>query len=166
VAHQLRTLQTWDNSSLFVHGERVLFWSGEYHPFRLPVPGLWLDVFQKIKALGYSGVSFYTDWALLEGKQGVFNASGIFALEPFFEAAQQAGIYLLAVSSSLLTSIEQGLRHPIASWTIHQRGGFGWWLPWLVAEKSWYTSNTRPKLSQCYRQVSRVAVGAVGLLRI
>jgi len=28
----------------------------------------------------------------------VFNASGIFALEPFFEAAQEAGIYLLAVS--------------------------------------------------------------------
>jgi len=76
----------------------VLFYSGEFHPFRLPVPSLWLDIFQKIKALGYSGVSFYTDWALLEGKQGVFNASGIFALEPFFEAAQEAGIYLLAVS--------------------------------------------------------------------
>ena len=57
-----------------------------------------MDVFQKIKSLGYSGVSFYTDWALLEGKQGVFNASGIFALEPFFAAAQEAGIYLLAVS--------------------------------------------------------------------
>lgn len=65
---------------------------------RLPVPSLWLDVFQKIKALGYNGVSFYVDWALVEGKQGDFTAEGIFAWEPFFEAAQQAGIYLIAVS--------------------------------------------------------------------
>lgn len=64
---------------------------------RLPVPGLWLDVFQKIKALGYNGVSFYVDWALLEGQEGVFLSEGIFDLNPFFDAATQAGIYLLAV---------------------------------------------------------------------
>ena len=73
-----------------------MFYSGEFHPFRLPVPGLWLDVFQKIKALGYNGVSFYVDWALVEGKQGDFSAEGIFGFDPFFEAAQTAGIYLLA----------------------------------------------------------------------
>ena len=73
-----------------------MFYSGEFHPFRLPVPGLWLDVFQKIRALGYNGVSVYWDWALLEGKQGDFSAEGVFALEPFFAAAQQAGIYVLA----------------------------------------------------------------------
>lgn len=67
-------------------------------PPRLPVPSLWLDVFQKIKALGYNAVSFYVDWALVEGKQGDFTAEGIFAWEPFFEAAQKAGIYLIAVS--------------------------------------------------------------------
>jgi len=61
---------------------------------------LWLDVFQKIKALGYNGVSFYVDWALVEGKQGDFSAEGIFAWEPFFEAATKAGIYLIAVSQS------------------------------------------------------------------
>lgn len=67
-------------------------------PQRLPVPSLWLDVFQKIKALGYNAVSFYADWALLEGKQGDFTAEGVFAWEPFFEAAQEAGVYLIAVS--------------------------------------------------------------------
>lgn len=61
------------------------------------MPGLWLDIFQKIRALGYTGVSFYANWALLEGKEGDFNAEGIFALEPFFDAASEAGIYLLAV---------------------------------------------------------------------
>ena len=74
-----------------------MLFNGEYHPFRLPVPSLYLDVFQKIKALGFSGVSFYVDWALLEGKEGNFTAEGIFALEPFFEAASEAGVYLVAV---------------------------------------------------------------------
>ena len=36
-------LVTWDEHSLFVRGERVIFYSGSFHPFRLPVPGLWLD---------------------------------------------------------------------------------------------------------------------------
>ena len=92
----LQNIVTWDKYSIFVHGQRVLFYSGEFHPYRTPVAGLYLDVFQKIRALGYTGVSFYIDWALLEGKQGNFTADGIFSLEPFFEAAQQAGIYLLA----------------------------------------------------------------------
>ena len=60
-------------------------------------------MFQKIRALGYNGVSFYVDWALLEGKPGEFTAEGIFAWEPFFEAAKTAGIYLLAVSISCMT---------------------------------------------------------------
>lgn len=92
----LQDIVTWDQHSIFVRGERVMFYSGEFHPFRLPVPGLWLDVFQKIRAMGYTGVSFYPHWALLEGKRGEFSAEGVFAFEPFFEAASQAGIYLLA----------------------------------------------------------------------
>jgi beta-galactosidase GanA len=83
----------------------VLFYSGEFHPFRLPVPGLWLDVFQKIRALGYNGVSAYFDWGLLEGKQGNFSAEGIFALEPFFEAATQAGIYILARPGAYINAV-------------------------------------------------------------
>jgi beta-galactosidase GanA len=63
---------------------------------RLPVPDLYLDIFQKIKSLGYNGVSFYVDWALLEGKPGVYRAEGVFDLQPFFDAASEAGIYLIA----------------------------------------------------------------------
>lgn len=48
--------------------------------------------------MGYTGVSFYIHWSLLEGEQGVFRAEGIFDLQPFFDAALEAGIYLLAVS--------------------------------------------------------------------
>ncbi|KAI0018839.1 beta-galactosidase precursor [Xylariomycetidae sp. FL0641] len=93
---QLQDIVTWDEHSLFIHGERVMIMSAEFHPWRLPVPSLWLDVFQKIKALGFNCVSFYSNWALLEGKQGNFTAEGVFAYEPFFEAASKAGIYLLA----------------------------------------------------------------------
>ena len=65
----LQDIVTWDEHSLYVNGERVFLYSGEYHPYRLPAPGQWLDVFQKIRALGYNGVSFYVDWSLLEGTQ-------------------------------------------------------------------------------------------------
>lgn len=100
---------------MFVRGERILFYSGEFHPFRLPVPSLWLDVFQKIKAMGYNGVSVYFDWALVEGKPGDFSAEGIFALEPFFEAAETAGIYLLARPGPYINAEVSG-------------GGFPGWL--------------------------------------
>ncbi|KAI4947681.1 hypothetical protein J4E91_006503 [Alternaria rosae] len=92
----LQDIVTWDEDSLFVHGERIFLYSGEVHPYRLPVPDLYSDVFQKIKALGYNGVSFYVDWALLEGKPGVYREEGVFDLKPFFDAAQEAGIYLIA----------------------------------------------------------------------
>ncbi|KAJ9380822.1 CAZyme family GH35 [Paecilomyces variotii] len=106
---------TWDEHSLFIRGERIMIFSGEFHPFRLPVPSLWLDVFQKVKALGFNCVSFYVDWALLEGKPGEYRADGIFALEPFFEAASEAGIYLLARPGPYINAEASG-------------GGFPGWL--------------------------------------
>lgn len=95
-AASIQDFVTWDAHSLFIRGERAMMFSGEFHPFRLPVPSLYLDVFEKIKAMGFNMVSFYVDWALLEGKQGEFRADGIFDLDPFFDAAKTAGIYLLA----------------------------------------------------------------------
>jgi len=82
---------------------------------RLPVPSLWLDILQKVKALGFNCISFYTDWALLEGKPGDYRAEGIFALEPFFEAAKEAGIYLLARPGPYVNAESSG-------------GGFPGWL--------------------------------------
>lgn len=73
-----------------------MLFSGEFHPYRLPVPGLWLDVFQKVKALGFNAVSFYVHWALLEGEEGVYRADGVFSVEPFFAAAKEAGLFLIA----------------------------------------------------------------------
>ncbi|KAL4895785.1 glycoside hydrolase superfamily [Aspergillus ambiguus] len=111
----LQKYVTWDGDSLFVNGERIMLFSGEVHPYRLPVPPLWTDVFQKIKALGFNCVSFYVDWALLEGKPGDYRAEGVFAWEPFFEAATKAGIYLLARPGPYINAEVSG-------------GGFPGWL--------------------------------------
>ncbi|KAG9234622.1 glycoside hydrolase family 35 protein [Amylocarpus encephaloides] len=111
----LQNIVTYDEHSLMVYGERLYVFSGEFHAYRLPVPDLWLDVFQKIKALGFNCVSFYVDWALLEGKPGTYAADGIFALEPFFDAAKQAGIYLIARPGPYINAEASG-------------GGFPGWL--------------------------------------
>lgn len=79
------------------------------------MPSLWLDFLQKIKALGFNCVSFYVDWALVEGKPGDYRAEGIFSLEPFFEAAKKAGIYLLARPGPYINAEVSG-------------GGFPGWL--------------------------------------
>jgi beta-galactosidase GanA len=67
--------------------------------------------------MGYTGASFYVDWALLEGKPGNFSAKGVFDLQPFFDAASEAGIYLLAVSES--KHLLFAFTNPVASWTLY-----------------------------------------------
>lgn len=48
----LQSIMTWDEYSISIQGERLLFLSSKFHPFQLPSPGVWLDVLQKIQALG------------------------------------------------------------------------------------------------------------------
>jgi hypothetical protein len=75
---------TWDEYSVMINGTRLHIFSGEVHPYRsvclylswlvhysttisMPVQSLHLDIFQKIKALGFNAVSFYTFWGRLTG---------------------------------------------------------------------------------------------------
>ncbi|KXL47480.1 MAG: glycoside hydrolase family 35 protein [Acidomyces sp. 'richmondensis'] len=92
----LQDIVTYDGESYFIYGERIFMFSGSFHPFRLPVADLYIDVFQKIKALGFNAVTFYTDWALVEAEPGHVRFDGIFDIEPFIQAAADAGLYLLA----------------------------------------------------------------------
>ncbi|KAF4460997.1 beta-galactosidase [Fusarium albosuccineum] len=117
-AHKRDVLQdivSWDEHSLFINDERVTIFSAEIHPFRLPVPSLYLDLFQKVKAMGFNMVSFYVDWALLEGKPGEFRSEGVLDLEPFIDAAKEAGIFLLARPGPYINAEVSG-------------GGFPGWL--------------------------------------
>ncbi|KAF9878523.1 beta-galactosidase [Colletotrichum karsti] len=112
---------TWDEHSLFIRGERVVVLSGEFHPWRLPSPGLWLDVFQKIKALGYNAVSFYVNWALVEGTPGDVRMDDVFDLQPFIDAGAEAGLYLIARPGPYVNSELSG-------------GGFPGWLQRVKGE--------------------------------
>lgn len=47
---------SFDSRSLSLLGQRVMIVSGEFHPFRLPVPALWEDVLQKMVAAGMNTV--------------------------------------------------------------------------------------------------------------
>ncbi|KAK7409212.1 hypothetical protein QQX98_008588 [Neonectria punicea] len=96
----LQDLVTWDENSLIIKGERAMIYSGAFHPFRLPSPSLWLDVFQTLKAAGLNTVSYYNMWALNEQIQGEFRAEGVLDMVPFYEAAMEAGVYLIAVKST------------------------------------------------------------------
>lgn len=151
---RLQDIVTWDEHSLFIRGERVMIMSGELHPWRL-VPSLYDDIFQKIKALGFNCVSFYVLWALLEASPGNFTAEGVFAYEPFFEAAQRAGIYLIAVSSrSLIIGGSMSL-HLSATRTVYKCRGQLWWISRLDATHQGTAENEESRVLGSNRQLCR-----------
>jgi hypothetical protein len=141
----LQDIVTWDKDSIFVNGERIFLYSGEVHPYRLPVPSLYLDLFQKIKALGYNGVSFYVDWALLEGKPGEYREEGVFDLQPFFDAAKEAGIYLLARPGPYINAESSGGGFP--GWIQRVNGTLRTRAPDFLAATDNYMKNVGKKIA-------------------
>lgn len=69
--------------------------SGEFHTFRLPVPSLWPDILEKVKAAGMNAISVYTHMGLINPAPGVVDFSGFRALQPLFDAAKDAGIWIV-----------------------------------------------------------------------
>lgn len=102
----LQDMVTWDENSLFVRGERIMVFSAEFHPFRLPVPSLWVNVLDKIKALGFNTVSFYINWAFLEGSPGTFKAEGVFDWDRFCQMAKEKGVWLIAVGRKFFSHMQ------------------------------------------------------------
>ncbi|RDB14620.1 putative beta-galactosidase A [Hypsizygus marmoreus] len=86
---------TFDNYSLLLRGQRVFIHSGEFHTFRLPVPSLWPDILQKVKAAGLNAVSVYTHMGLINPSPGVVDFDGFRALQPLYDAAREAGIWVV-----------------------------------------------------------------------
>lgn len=52
----LTDLVAWDKYSLTVDSSRVYIYSAEFHYQRLPIPELWLDVFQKFRSSGFNAI--------------------------------------------------------------------------------------------------------------
>jgi len=59
------------------------------------VPGLWLDILQKVKAAGFNAISVYSHMALINPSPGVVDFNDYRALEPLYEAAKQTGIWVV-----------------------------------------------------------------------
>jgi beta-galactosidase GanA len=86
---------TFDPYSLMVDSERLFVWSGEFHPFRLPSPSLWLDILQKMKATGYNAVCMYFNWSYHSPASGVYDFTGVRDMDLAMRMAADTGIYVL-----------------------------------------------------------------------
>ncbi|KAI8140736.1 beta galactosidase [Fennellomyces sp. T-0311] len=94
-ARQEQDLVSWDKYSLIVNGERIFLFSGEFHYYRLPSPGLWFDIAEKFKALEFNGISFYFYWGYHSPKKGVYDFSGIRDVQKAFDAAEAAKLHVV-----------------------------------------------------------------------
>ncbi|KAJ7596268.1 glycoside hydrolase family 35 protein [Mycena floridula] len=84
-----------DNYSLIVKNQRIFLHSGEFHTFRLPVPSLWPDILQKVKAMGFNAISVYLHMGSLNPSRGVVDVQSYRALTPLYTAAMEAGIFIV-----------------------------------------------------------------------
>jgi beta-galactosidase GanA len=87
---------TFDQYSLLINRERLVVWSGEFHPFRLPSPALWRDILQKMKASGFNAVCVYFNWSYHSPAQGVYDFTGVRDMDLFLRMAADEGLYVLA----------------------------------------------------------------------
>ncbi|KAF9230278.1 glycoside hydrolase family 35 protein, partial [Melanogaster broomeanus] len=128
---------TWDEYSIMINGERAFIFSGEMHPYRMPVQSLYLDLFQKVKSMGFNTVSFYVFWGIVEPKRGEISFAGFRDLQPWFDAAKQAGIYLMARPGNCHSFFRRCCPYINAETTA---GGFPGWGTYTPG--AWRTSNT------------------------
>lgn len=110
---------SWDQYSLKVGGKRIVVWSGEIHPFRLPNPALWRDVLQKMKALGFNGVAYYFDWGYHSPAPGVYDFSGVRNVERALQIAREEGMYVIARTGPYINSELSGGGYP--GWMFRNR---------------------------------------------
>ncbi|MFI5800959.1 beta-galactosidase [Streptomyces sp. NPDC051677] len=106
---------SFDRYSMVIDGRRVVLWSGEMHPYRLPSPSLWLDTLQKLRAHGHNAVSIYVAWNYHSPAPGVFDFTGVRDLDLFLRMAAETGLYVLVRPGPYVNSEIDG-------------GGFPGWL--------------------------------------
>ncbi|KAJ5704245.1 hypothetical protein N7493_011383 [Penicillium malachiteum] len=86
----------WDHYSFQIDDQRIFVFSGEFHYWRIPVPGLWRDILEKIKAAGFTAFSFYSNWAYhAPNNQTLDFSTGAHDIAPLYELAEEIGLYIL-----------------------------------------------------------------------
>ncbi len=84
-----------DRYSMLVDGRRLVLWSGEMHPFRLPSPSLWRDVLQKLRAHGHNAVGVPVPWNLHSPAPGRYDFTGVRDLDRFLTTAAEERLYVI-----------------------------------------------------------------------
>ncbi|KAF2493127.1 hypothetical protein BU16DRAFT_563304 [Lophium mytilinum] len=127
------SLQNVDQYSMKINGERLMVYGGEFHPWRIPSPSLWLDILQKVKAMGLNTISIYINWSLIEAKKGDFRLDGVFSYHAFFHAASEVGLYVIVRPGPYINAELTGGGFP--GWRFHAPEG----VYWRVSNESFYS---------------------------
>ncbi|KAL1724445.1 glycoside hydrolase family 35 protein [Schizophyllum commune] len=92
-----------------------MLFSGEFHPFRLPVPELWVDVLQKFKAAGLNTVSVYWHWGLVSPNADTVRFTEHNDLAKFLDIAKEVGVLVVLRPGPYINAESAG--GGIPSWT-------------------------------------------------
>jgi beta-galactosidase GanA len=91
----LNQVVQWDHYSFLVNGKRGFIFAGDWHYWRLPVPEMWEDILQKIKAAGFNAFTFYGHWGFHAPQPDVIDFSnGARNITKLFELAHSVGLYV------------------------------------------------------------------------
>ncbi|KAI0400807.1 glycoside hydrolase superfamily [Xylaria palmicola] len=96
VDNGLTDLVQWDHYSFYINGERLFVFSGEFHYWRYPVPELWRDLLEKVKAAGFNAFSIYNHWGYHNPLPGVLDfESGAHNFTKIMTLAKDLGMYMI-----------------------------------------------------------------------
>ncbi|KAF2843588.1 glycoside hydrolase family 35 protein [Patellaria atrata CBS 101060] len=92
----LNEVVEWDHFSFQINGKRLFVFSGELHYWRIPVPEVWEDLLQKIKAAGFTAYAFYGHWGYHSSSPSTLDfTTGAHDITPLFEIAKKVGLYII-----------------------------------------------------------------------
>ncbi|KAI1631591.1 beta-galactosidase B [Biscogniauxia mediterranea] len=94
--NDLTDLVQWDHYSFHVNGQRLFVFSGEFHYWRYPVPELWRDLLEKVKAAGFNAFSIYNHWGYHNPIPGVLDfENGAHNFTEIMTLAKELGMYMI-----------------------------------------------------------------------
>lgn len=129
----LNEVVQWDRYSLLVNGERFFLWSGEFHPFRIPVPELWTDIMLKMKAAGFNSISIYLHWGWHSPAEGVNDfETGAHNIRPILEQAKEIGLWVIMRPGPYINAESTGWSSHLSVATGEHSGFFGY--SWLTGD--------------------------------
>jgi beta-galactosidase GanA len=133
---------SFDQYSLLIGGRRTVIYSGEFDPWRLPSPSLWLDRLEKMKADGLNAVTPYFDWDYHSPAPGVYDFAGVRDINLFLNDAQRAGLYVIARPGPYINAETDAGGFP--GWVVTQQGKARTDAPDYVAAAEQWLSEVDP----------------------